>query len=86
MDRPLSVLRLLRPSLHTNRFAISELVSYPSITDLDTQLRIAQSLTLLLYSGSIPDHVLVSQTHLVVKALRGFLQPVVLHGVNRTKC
>ena len=64
-------------------FAIGclENLSYPSVADLDIILRIAQSLTFLPYPIYILGHVLVSKTHLVVKALRVFPQRIISYRV-----
>ena len=53
-DCTLSILRLIRSSLNTNAFAVSETVSWPIIAALETRLRIAQSFAFLLYPRSLP--------------------------------
>ena len=53
-DCTLSILRLIRSSLNTNAFAVSETVSWPIIAALETRLRISQSFAFLLYPRSLP--------------------------------
>jgi len=61
MDCTLSILRLIRSSLNTNAFAVSETVPWPIsqlnellLAALGTRLRIAQSFAFLLYPRSLP--------------------------------
>ena len=68
-DCTLSILRLIRSSLNTNAFAVSETVSWPIsqlnellllhliemlLAALETRLRISQSFAFLLYPRSLP--------------------------------
>lgn len=53
-DCTLSILRLIRSSLNTNAFAVSETVPWPIIAALETRLRISQSFAFLLYPRSLP--------------------------------